>query len=382
MAFIINKYVTGRNFIGRRGESNILSNLLCQGENVTVYEPAKTGKQSLIQQTFYNMKVTSSNFIVAEISFHNVRTLADACTLIASEIIKSYGIFSGEFEYTIAKFLPGTHFVYDPQVYASRGRVISLSQELGEEDIKAIVRLPYLMGVARNLRVFVYISEFQNIMLTEDGDKFCRLMNEVFKSRTLTDRRAAAYLLVGSQINAMKDIIEKKHYFLRQIERVKIAEIEFKDLVDYATKSFLSTGKVVDRELLSEACKPFKGNVWYINHFCYICDSLSRGYIMEPVLVEALDTLISIHEPRFQSVMNDLTTFQVSFLRAVIEGVTKFSSADIIRHYNLNSSANVLRLKEALCRKEVITFDENDTPHVIDPLFEYWVTKKFFEINA
>ena len=103
---------------------------------------------------------------------------------------------------------------------------------------------------------------------------------------------------------------------------------------------------------------------------------------MEPVLVDSLDTLVAIHEPRFIDTMNSLTTFQVCLLRAVLDGHTKFSSAEIISRYNLNSSANVRRLKDALCKKEIITFDEDDNPEILDPLFEYWVKKKFFEIGG
>ena len=80
--------------------------------------------------------------------------------------------------------------------------------------------------------------------------------------------------------------------------------------------------------------------------------------------------------------MNDLTTHQVSLLRATVDGVTKLSSADVIRRYGLNSSANVKRVKDALMKKEVLVFDENDIPSIIDPLFEYWVKKYFFEINV
>ena len=40
------------------------------------------------------------------------------------------------------------------------------------------------------------------------------------------------------------------------------------------------------------------------------------------------------------------------------------------------------RLREALCKKEIITFDEKDEPVILDPLFEYWVRKEFFEIAA
>ena len=96
---------------------------------------------------------------------------------------------------------------------------------------------------------------------------------------------------------------------------------------------------------------------------------------------EALSQLLSIHEPRFKATMSDLTTFQVSLLRAVIDGHSKFSSAEVIHRYGLNSSANVRRLKDALCKKEILTFDEEDVPHIIDPLFEYWVTKYYFEIK-
>jgi len=47
----------------------------------------------------------------------------------------------------------------------------------------------------------------------------------------------------------------------------------------------------------------------------------------------------------------------------------------------LHSSANVKRVKDALMKKEVLIFDENDTPAFIDPLFEYWVKKYYFQIT-
>ena len=108
--------------------------------------------------------------------------------------------------------------------------------------------------------------------------------------------------------------------------------------------------------------KLFRSNIWYINHFAAICDSLSKGYIIEATLMEALDMLISIHEPRFVAIMEGLTTYQASLLKAILEGHQKFSSAEVINRYCLNSSANVKRLKEALCKKEIITFEESDDP--------------------
>jgi len=128
-------------------------------------------------------------------------------------------------------------------------------------------------------------------------------------------------------------------------------------------------------------CQLFRGNMWYINHFVSICDAMSKGYIMEPVLLDALDRLIAIHEPAFISTMNSLTGFQVQLLRAVVDGHTKFSTAGVVSRYGLHSSANVKRLKDALVKKEVLSFDENDVPEILDPLFDYWIRKYFFEIH-
>jgi hypothetical protein len=169
--------------------------------------------------------------------------------------------------------------------------------------------------------------------------------------------------------------------FHRLLERVRLSPVDEREMADHVHKGFLSAGKVVEKELLQGACRLFRGHLWYINHFVAICDAMSKGYIVEQALVEALGTLVCIHEPRFNAIMEDLTTHQVNFLRATVDGVVRFSAADVIRKYGLNSSANVKRVKDALMKKEVLQFDENDNPQIIDPLFEYWVKKYFFELK-
>ena len=51
------------------------------------------------------------------------------------------------------------------------------------------------------------------------------------------------------------------------------------------------------------------------------------------------------------------------------------------RRANRMWKPNVKRVKDALMKKEVLQFDENDNPQIIDPLFEYWVKKYFFELK-
>lgn len=376
--FVFNKHVTGKHNIGRRTEATILANLLGQGENVAIYEPPKAGKMSLVQQTFYNMKVATQRFSVTEFSLTSIRTVADLLLKFGSTILKSAYSTPDEYARAVGQYLADTHFVFDPEEFSTKGMVLSLNWDVDKDDIKAAFSLPYLVAREKGQRLFIVLQEFQNVMQTEDGDSVCAALHSIFENMDADLRSKCSYIFVGSRVNAMKDIFEVRKLFYRRVEHLKLGTIETKDIVDHISRGFLSSGKVIDRDLALGMCKMFKGNIWYINHFASICDSLSKGYMTEPILREALDTIISIHEPRFMDIVSDLTTFQLHLLKAILDGHIKFSSAEVIRKYDLNSSANVRRLKDALCKKEIVTFEAEDRPVILDPLFEYWVRTRFF----
>ena len=115
------------------------------------------------------------------------------------------------------------------------------------------------------------------------------------------------------------------------------------------------------------------------NHLFSIIDGVARGYVGRDAVPEGIDILLSIHGGRFYSQICSLTDFQLSLLRAVIDGETQLSSSRVIGLYSLNSAANVKRLKDALIKKEILWFDDEDVPHIQDPLFEYWLRKVYFE---
>lgn len=376
--FNYSTYVTGKYFIGRKKETTILSNLLTQGENVTMYAPPKSGKNSILQQTLQGMKTTGTQFSICEFSLMNIRTIADLATGLGNRIIRNFATTADEFAGLVANYLSGTHFVFDPEQFSSHDTILSLNWDIDFDDVKALLSLPYRITSDRNEKLIVIFQDFQNVLLTEDGERFCKVFESTIKELS---NKLCSFVFIGSEVNAMKEIFVHHGYFYKTVTRIDLEEVDTREVIDHAVRGFLNSGKVVDRDLMLGACKLFRGNMWYINHFCSICDSLSKGYIMEPILVESLNILISLHEPGFKAIMNDLTTFQVCLLRAILDGHTKFSSSEVIQKYNLNSSANVRRLKDALCKKEIITFDDKDTPIILDPLFEYWATNSFFKVK-
>lgn len=380
--FPYSQYVTGKNFVGRKTDTTLLGNMLSQGENIVIYEPPKTGKTSLVQQTLLNMKMMGKAFAVGQMSALNIRTAGEFLLRMGSTVVKMAGSTPAEYSAIVEKYLGGTHFVFDNAAYAERGEVLSLNWTPDRDDASAILGFPFRLAEDRGMQMFLIVDDFHCLLHLDNPDGIFVPLNAAMKQARENGLRKFSFIILGSGVNAMHDIFRSSLLFHRQVERVKLSPIDQREMADHVMKGFLSGGKVISGELMMGACNLFQGHPWYINQLAAICDSMTRGYIMEPVLIDALSCLISTHEPRFQAIMNDLTTHQVSLLRATVDGVTKLSSADVIRRYGLNSSANVKRVKDALMKKEVLVFDENDIPSIIDPLFEYWVKKYFFEINV
>ncbi len=375
--FVYDNYVTGRNFVGRKMECTILSNLLEAGEHVTLYEPPKSGKMSVVQQTLFNMRAAGRQFSVAWVNLFNVRTVYDFLKRFGTAVIKPVYSTPAEYSQVVSRHLEGTHFLFDPARFASHEEIVCLNWEPDENDVEQMLRLPFRIAEERGVPCYVVIEEFQNLTRAADFDyeTVFHIMERIFAEKN----RSASYIMTGSQVNAMKNIFAERKFFYRQVEHLPLQVVDDKDIIEHIIRGFRTSGKVIERDLVIGACKLFRSNMWYLNHFVSICDSMSRGYLNEGILMEALKTIVSVNEPRFLAIVNDLTDHQLSLMRAIIDGVVKFSATDVIDRYRLNSSANVRRVKDALRKKEVITFNEKDEPVILDPLFEYWITKYYFE---
>lgn len=376
-AFIYDKYVTGKNFIGRKMDCTILSNLLEAGENVYLYGPPESGKMSLVRQSLFNMRMMGRQFVVGQLDLFNVRRTEDFLLRFGAAVIRSCASVPEEYADMVARYLSGSHFVFDPMRFSTCGEIVSLNWSLDRNDMVMMLTLPQRISQDRNQPYYMVLSEFQNLMMAEDFEDLFKVMEEVMAAKPRDVR--SCFVMLGSQVNAMKLIFEEKKYFWRLVNHVQLQDIEDRDIIEHVVKGFASGGKVIERELILGACKLFRSDMWRINHFFSICDSMSKGYINETILMDALKAMISIHEPHFKAVVNDLTDHQLSLLKAALDGVTKFSASDVIERYSLNSSANVRRVKDALRKKEVLTFNEKEEPVLLDPLFEYWMNKYYCE---
>ena len=375
--FVYDRYVTAKNFIGRKKECGVLANLLEAGEHVVMYEPPKTGKMSLIQQTLINMRSSGKQFMIVCVDMFNIRTMQEFMIRFGTTVMKAALSTPDQYKDAIERYLEGTHFVFDRERYYQDGSIVSLNWDLDKADMAAMMRLPYRLAADRKLPFYVILKEFQSIMFADEYEDLFEVMEDMFRERF--EKPSPSFIITGSRVNAMKLIFAERRFFYRQVVHLPIQPVENREIIDHIVRGFLyGSGKSFERDLAMGACELFKCNMWYVNHLASICDRMSKGFINEAIMTDALRSMISIHEPRFLNMINDLTDHQVSLMRAVLDGVVKFSASDVIEKYHLNSSANVRRVKDALRKKEVITFNEKDEPVVLDPLFEYWLENYYF----
>ena len=377
--FTYDHYVTGKSFIGRKSEKELLENTLASGMNVTIYEPPKTGKTSLLRETFLGMKAGVLGALsTIDLSLLSVRSERDLAVRLASSVIRVYASTPDEIEAMCTKYLGGTGLRFDRDSYAAGGEFLTL-EDIADSDLRAVLTLPYRVAEDRHEKLYFALFEFQNILLFDDPDHTLQIFEETVRKATPRQKSHCAWVWIGSMVNAMKEIFEHRRYFYRMVERVRLEPVAYRDIENHLIRGFYVSGKVIEKEYIREVCTTLRSNIFYINHFAAICDGLTRGFVSAPVVQQSMLSLVAMHEPRFIATMNGLTNFQVSLLRAILDGETKFSSSEVIARYGLNSSANVHRLKDALCKKEIVTFDADDNPVILDPLLEYWLREHYFK---
>ena len=380
MAFVYDTFVTGKNFIGRKAESNAVRNLLGHGTSVCIYEPPKAGKMSVIQQALFNMRLSGVPFTAPQTDLFNCRDTRSLALKLASSIIRSAASTPAEYAGIIETMLKDTRFHFDQTAFSENDEVVCLDGNPDRNDLDRLFRLPGEIAARTQSPVFVIIKEFQSILdLGEDAsEEIFGIMEGALAGRPDGEKGYSVWILTGSRVNAMKYIFEEKKYFHRLIEHIPLQQVDSREIEDHMIRGFLTGGKVMEQDLAASVVRLFKGNLRYINHFSAICDSLSKGYMNEGIMMDALNIILSVNEDRFKNTICSLTSHQLNFLKAILDGEKKFSSVEVIGKYGLHSSANVRRVKDALRKKETITFDDKDEPVILDPLFEYWLSRFYF----
>jgi len=351
--FIFNKPVNVTEAIPRNNEVMKITELLTNKKNVLINEPPRCGKYSLIQQVIDKLKHDKYPFKLCTIDLFNIRTEADLLRAIRVSLINCFANSDLEKEKLEEDLM--ISFIHEMNEY--KDLVLNLSEALASKF---------------KTNIILYFIEFQEILNFENPDKTLKLLERVWRDHTGT-----TYLITGSQVNAMKQIFEKDSFFYRYIEKINFQQIPEHLFSEYIIKNFLKAGRVVSKELAAQIYNFTKGHPYYTQQLAEISFYKTKGFMTDQILHESYEDLLQCHMHEFKEKTSKLSLYQLNFLKAVIDGVTKFSETQTMEKYHFNSSANIVRLKEAVLKKEILSYD-NEKWNFQDPIYKIWLEKVFW----
>lgn len=98
------------------------------------------------------------------------------------------------------------------------------------------------------------------------------------------------------------------------------------------------------------------------------------------LVFDAFENLVMQLSLLFQTLTDELSKTQLNFLNAILNNASQLSSKSTINEFKLGSSANVLKIRNALIKREVIDIQLGDISFM-DPLYKYWIKKYYFKVQ-
>lgn len=368
--FIFGVATSGDNFTDREQETKRLLLNFRNGVNTILISPRRWGKTSLVRKVC--RLAQSDRLKVVYLDIFSCRSDKDFYDMFASAVLKQTSSkFEEWFENAklfLSRISPKITVGTDPMTDFS----ISLDINPMSEDVDEILQLPERIAQTKGCNIVVCIDEFQQIAEFKDSKSFQKRLRTVWQLQ-----KSVSYCLFGSKKHLMNELFEKKSLpFYKFGDAIYLSKIATSDWVDYICGRFESTGKQISRELAERICQTVDNHSSYVQQLAWLVWIHTEGTATEQDFEVAYQDIIDQNTPLFEKQTESLTTYQMNFLRAVIEGVhSEFTTQRVLQKYQLSSSANVSIVKRALVKKELIEIEKRRVI-ISDPVMKVWLKKE------
>ena len=369
--FIFGVATSGDNFTDREKETARLLSNFQHGVNTVLISPRRWGKTSLVQKV---CRLTQSDKLkIVYLDIFSCRSDGDFYNAFAAAVLKQTSSEWDEWVENAKLFLsrisPRISLGPDPMSDFS----ISLELNPKSDDIDEILQLPEKIAQKKGINIVVCIDEFQQIAEFKDSKMFQKRLRSVWQLQ-----KSVSYCLFGSKMHLMNELFEKKSLpFYKFGDAVYLPKISTSDWVEYICGRFEATGKHISKELAEKICRTVDNHSSYVQQLAWLVWIQTKEVATDQNFEDAFQDIVDQNTPLFEKQTESLTTYQMNFLRAIVNGVHKeFTTQEVLQKYQLGSSANVSTVKRALIKKELI---ETEKQQVIipDPVMRIWLKREF-----
>ena len=370
--FMLGKVVSGSLFVDREDIRKRLATNFRSGISTVLISPRRWGKSSLVRQVSIDME-KEKDVRFAWIDLFHVRTEEEFMERMSEAVIKALGRTMEERMADVKEFIRGVvpqiGFGVDPQSEFT----LKFTWPPGKRNIKEILDLPERMAKAKKLRLVLCIDEFQNIAQLPDPLGFQKLLRASWQQQ-----EHVCHAIYGSKRHMMVELFRKQSMpFYRFGEVIFLDKIPRADWTRFIQARFAFTKKSLPTGVAEGIAARMLDHSYHVQLLSHAAWMYTRKKCDQAVVDRALEDLLDQHGILYHRLVDELTTPQLNYLRALLNGVTRFTTTENIRRFDLGSSANVKRITAALEKKEVLDFVGEETEW-IDPLFKIWLEERYW----
>ncbi len=372
--FVFGKLAVQQNFTNRDEERLRLSENFSGLVNTVLISPRRWGKSSLVQRVAEETMVADKSLHFCFLDAFNIRTEEQFYQALASEILK---ISATKIELLLenAKRLLGSFL---PKLSFTPGYQDELALSLDWKEVKkrpdTILDMAEVIASEKGWKLIICIDEFQNISTFENHLAFQKKLRAHWQKH-----QHVAYCLYGSKRHMLMDVFTSVSMpFYKFGDILFLTKIDRGKWVPFICERFEATGKYISENEAALIADLAECHPYYVQQLAQQSWLRTANDCSETIVREAHEGIVAQLSLLFQSKTEELTTPQVNFMRALLDGVQKFSSKEMMDNYKLGSSANVNRIKKALENKEIVDIQTGNIM-VLDPMYKSWLKMYYFK---
>lgn len=374
--FVFGRLAVSHNFTNRSNERQQLLGNFNSLINTVLISPRRWGKSSLVKAAASEAMALDNTLKFCFLDVFSVRTEDEFYQHLAIEVLKASAskmetLVSNASKF-LGRFLPKLSFSPDSQ------NAVSLSLDW-KEVIKQpddILNMVETLAIEKGWKFIICVDEFQNISGFENPLAFQKKLRSQWQKH-----QHVAYCLYGSKRHMLMDVFTKTSMpFYKFGDLMFLEKIKREDWIPFICKRFEDTKKQIDKNSAALIADLTECHPYYVQQLAQQCWLRTSDICSEEIVKEAHEGIIAQLSLLFQSKTDELTNPQISFLKALVSGVKKFSSKETLEEYKIGTSANVVRVKKTLENKEIIDVVGNKIS-LLDPIYKAWLINNYFKLN-
>lgn len=373
--FMFGKIAFGQGFTNRTQDLNNLIRDFRNGVHTILISPRRWGKSSLIQKIGEQIAMQYPDYKICQLDLFNVKDEDEFYELYSQEIIKITSTKLDELVSTAKEYLAAFMPVFSYSIDPNTDMKLSLNMKEGKNNFMDILNLPEKIATHRNIKIIVCIDEFQNINGFDNPLLFQKRLRAQWQHH-----RNVVYCLYGSKRHLMMELFEKRSFpFYRFGQSYYLEKIDALEWQNFIIGNFDRFNKKIDPKYCTTITDLMECNSYYVQQLSYLIWEITTTEVTQNIVDAALDRFFEQNRILYQLELELLTAPQTHFLKALCGGVVKnFTSQQVIEKYKLGSSSHVIRIINALLKKDMVD-KIGKTITFVDPGFRLWL-KRIYKI--